>query len=398
MNKKIILSLLISSFTLVAFSQSKNVQNAFNSFRQENFAEAKHFIDLAANNESTANDAKMWNYRAKIYLEIMQKYPDIDENAVFEATESHIRCLDRDKKGRISVRKWTREEDILSGLIACGYNLFNSGVEDYNAKEYKNALRKYDEIFRIIPLDKDNLLERGNINENSIYKNQYLAALQLEDIDAQLDYLGKSIENNTEDPTIYYFISNIYSEKGNLNLALEYILKGREKFSNEIILINTEIDLSMKMGKSTQEIVSKLSDAIDLDNSNEVLYIIRSQMYSKLNDNVLAEKDLISALSINPESSSANNNLASLYLSMTEPLVKERNNLGYRETKKIDNLDSKIDELQKKSLPFLVKYISLKEVDGEFDKAALNTLASIYYNLGMEKESTETRSKLNSIK
>lgn len=398
MNKKIILSLLISSFTLVAFSQSKNVQNAFNSFRQENFAEAKYFIDLAANNESTANDAKMWNYRAKIYLEIMQKYPDIDENAVFEATESHIRCLDRDKKGRISVRKWTREEDILSGLIACGYNLFNSGVEDYNAKEYKNALRKYDEIFRIIPLDKDNLLERGNINENSIYKNQYLAALQLEDIDAQLDYLGKSIENNTEDPTIYYFISNIYSEKGNLNLALEYILKGREKFSNEIILINTEIDLSMKMGKSTQEIVSKLSDAIDLDNSNEVLYIIRSQMYSKLNDNVLAEKDLISALSINPESSSANNNLASLYLSMTEPLVKERNNLGYRETKKIDNLDSKIEELQKKSLPFLVKYISLKEMDGEFDKAALNTLASIYYNLGMEKESTETRSKLNSIK
>lgn len=398
MNKKIILSLLISSFTLVAFSQSKNVQNAFNSFRQENFAEAKYFIDLAANNESTANDAKMWNYRAKIYLEIMQKYPDIDENAVFEATESHIRCLDRDKKGRISVRKWTREEDVLSGLIACGYNLFNSGVEDYNAKEYKNALRKYDEIFRIIPLDKDNLLERGNINENSIYKNQYLAALQLEDIDAQLDYLGKSIENNTEDPTIYYYISNIYSEKGDLNLALEYILKGREKFSNEIILINTEIDLSMKMGKSTQEIVSKLSDAIDLDNSNEVLYIIRSQMYSKLNDNVLAEKDLISALSINPESSSANNNLASLYLSMTEPLVKERNNLGYRETKKIDNLDSKIEELQKKSLPFLVKYISLKEMDGEFDKAALNTLASIYYNLGMEKESTETRSKLNSIK
>ena len=398
MNKKIILSLLISSFTLVAFSQSKNVQNAFNSFRQENFAEAKYFIDLAANNESTANDAKMWNYRAKIYLEIMQKYPDIDENAVFEATESHIRCLDRDKKGRISVRKWTREEDVLSGLIACGYNLFNSGVEDYNAKEYKNALRKYDEIFRIIPLDKDNLLERGNINENSIYKNQYLAALQLEDIDAQLDYLGKSIENNTEDPTIYYFISNIYSEKGNLNLALEYILMGREKFSNEIILINTEIDLSMKMGKSTQEIVSKLSDAIDLDNSNEVLYIIRSQMYSKLNDNVLAEKDLISALSINPESSSANNNLASLYLSMTEPLVKERNNLGYRETKKIDNLDSKIEELQKKSLPFLVKYISLKEIVGEFDKAALNTLASIYYNIGMEKESTETRSKLNSIK
>jgi len=397
MNKKLILTLIIISFTLVGFSQSKNVQNAFNSFRQENISEAKYFIDLAVNNETTANDAKMWNYRAKIYLEIMQKHPEIDVNAVFEATEAHIRCLDRDKKGRISVRKWTREEEVLNGLIQCGYNLFNSGVEDYNAKKYKNAIRKYDEIFRIIPLDKEKLLERGNITANSIYKNQYLAALQLEDVDAQLNYLQKSIENNTEDPTIFYYISNIYSEKGNLDLALEYIQKGRDKFSTEIILINTEIDLSMKMGKSTEEIVSKLTDAIDLDSSNEVLFIIRSQMYSKLNDNILAEKDLLSALDINPESSSANNNLASLYLSMTEPLVKERNDLGYRESKKIDKLDNQIEELQSKSLPFLVKYISLKELDGEFDKAALNTLASIYYNLGMEKESTATRNKLNSV-
>ena len=111
MNKKLILTLIIISFTLVGFSQSKNVQNAFNSFRQENISEAKYFIDLAVNNETTANDAKMWNYRAKIYLEIMQKHPEIDVNAVFEATEAHIRCLDRDKKGRIAVRKWTREEE-----------------------------------------------------------------------------------------------------------------------------------------------------------------------------------------------------------------------------------------------------------------------------------------------
>ena len=79
-------------------------------------------------------------------------------------------------------------------------------------------------------------------------------------------------------------------------------------------------------------------------------------------------------------------------------MVKERNDLSYRATKKIKSLDKQIEDLQRKSLPYLKKYLQIKEKVGEFDKAALNTLASIYYNLGMEKESTDTRNKLNSLK
>ena len=112
---------------------------------------------------------------------------------------------------------------------------------------------------------------------------------------------------------------------------------------------------------------------------------------------IKAEDDLLEALEINPESASANNNLASLYLTMTEPLVKERNDLSYREKKKIDDLDKQIQQLQRSSLPYLVKYISIKESNKEVDKAALNTLSTIYYNLGMEKESIETRNLLNSL-
>mgnify|MGYP000198577956 FL=1 len=396
--KKIILILLVSIISTIGFSQSKNVQNAFNSFRQEKFAEAKHFIDLAYNNESTSNEPKMWNYRAKIYLEIMQKHTDIDANAVFSATEAHIRCLDRDKKGRIAVRKWTKEESILNGLIQCGYNLFNTAVEDYNSKDYHLSIKKNNEIFRIIPLDKDGILDRGKIVPSSIYKNMFLAALQLDDVESQVEYLQKSIDNNTDDPIVYYYMSNIYSEKEELDKALEYIKQGKEKFISEITLINAEIDLLLKMGKSPEEIIIKLSDAIDLENTNEVLYIIRSQMYTQISDFVNAEIDLLEALEINSESSSANNNLASLYLSKTEPLVKERNDLSYRATKKINSLDKQIEDLQRKSLPYLKKYLQIKETEGEFDKAALNTLASIYYNLGMEKESTDTRNKLNSLK
>ena len=88
-------------------------------------SEAKHFIDLAHQNETTSNDPKMWNYRAQIYLEIISKNASLDENAVFHATEAHIRCLDRDKKGRVVVRKWTREEDILNGLTSKNYSFLD---------------------------------------------------------------------------------------------------------------------------------------------------------------------------------------------------------------------------------------------------------------------------------
>ena len=93
--KKITLTLIVSCIVLVGFSQSKNIQNAYNSYRQETdgvktkLAEAKDFIDLAYNHESTSTDPKMWNYRSKIYLEIMLKDPALDKNAVFEATEAY---------------------------------------------------------------------------------------------------------------------------------------------------------------------------------------------------------------------------------------------------------------------------------------------------------------------
>ena len=95
--KKIIVSLLLVSISLPSFSQNVNVQNAYNSYNRKDrdgarikMEDAKKYIDLAYNDESTSNDPKMWNYRSKIYLEIMQNFPALDPNAVFEATESYI--------------------------------------------------------------------------------------------------------------------------------------------------------------------------------------------------------------------------------------------------------------------------------------------------------------------
>ena len=96
--------------TICSVAQKHNVTSAAIIFKQfkgdntEKLEEAKSFIDQAYNTESTSNDPKMWNYRAPIYLEIAQKYSELDKDAVLKATEAYLKCLQTDHKDRIIVK------------------------------------------------------------------------------------------------------------------------------------------------------------------------------------------------------------------------------------------------------------------------------------------------------
>ena len=69
------------------------------------------------------------------------------DKAIIKATDSYIKCMTKGKKDRIIVRKWTPKEDILAGLIQCGYKLFNLGIDKYNEGDYQTSLEFYEKIF-----------------------------------------------------------------------------------------------------------------------------------------------------------------------------------------------------------------------------------------------------------
>ena len=169
-NILLILSFIIST---VAVAQKHNIVNASIALRNAKKAtgdevgvilsEAMQYIDEAYNTESTANDPKMWNYRAPIYLEIALKKPELDNLAIIKATDAHIKCLQKGKKDRIIVKKWTSKEDILAGLIQCGYKLFNVAIDKYNVGDYKTSLAYYDKIFEIVPYDEEDQEDNGGL-------------------------------------------------------------------------------------------------------------------------------------------------------------------------------------------------------------------------------------------
>ena len=184
---KITLLLFCTFITICSVAQKHNVTSAAITFKQykgdnsEKLEEAKKFIDLAYNTESTSNDPKMWNYRAPIYLKIAQKQTELDKDAVLKATEAYLKCLQTDHKGRVVVRKWTAKEDLLSGLVQCAYKLFNQAIEEYNIGQYKRAIKLYVAIFDIIPHDEQDQLKRGNITKETILYNSFFASNKMKD-------------------------------------------------------------------------------------------------------------------------------------------------------------------------------------------------------------------------
>jgi predicted Zn-dependent protease len=389
--KKIILTTLLLVITNLTFAQKHNIVNASIALRNENYAEAKKYIDEAYETESTSNEPKMWNYRAPIYLQIALKEPALDKEAAFKATEAHIKCLQKDKKGRVVVRKWTTEEDILAGLIQCGYKLFNVAIDKYNAEDYKGALKYYNAIFDIIPLDAEYQLKRGNITRETILYNSFFASNKMKDNSTSKDLLQKLIDINFNEPAIYIHMSNILIEEGNTDKALDYLALGRDMFEEDQGLINTEINLYIQLGR-TSELIGKLAEAIALDDENDLLYFNRGTIYDQEGELANAEKDYLKALDLNPSAFGANYNLGALYFNAGVETKNKAN--GTSNNAVYERLKKEADVSFAKALPYLE---TAHELNTE-DKNTLLSLKQLYYLNGDYAKSEEMKKLIAELK
>jgi tetratricopeptide (TPR) repeat protein len=389
--KKIIFTTLLLVITNLIFAQKHNIVNASIALRNENYTEAKTYIDEAYETESTANEPKMWNYRAPIYLLFALKEPTLDTEAAFKATEAHIKCLQKDKKGRVVVRKWTSEEDILAGLIQCGYKLFNVAIDKYNAEDYNGSLKYYNAIFDIIPLDAEDQLKRGNITRETILYNSFFSSNKMKDNSTSKDLLQQLIDINFNEPAIYIHMSNIHIEEKNTDKALEYLALGRDMFEDDQGLINTEINLYIQLGR-TSELIGKLGEAIALDEENDLLYFNRGTIYDQEGDLANAEKDYLKALDLNPSAFGANYNLGALYFNAGVETNNKANgtsnNTVYKKLKKQGEASFA------KSLPYLE---TAHELNAE-DKNTLLSLKQLYYLNGNYAKSEKMKKLIAALK
>ena len=396
-NILLILSLIIST---VAVAQKHNIVNASIALRNANKAkgdevgvllsEAKEYIDEAFNSESTSNDPKMWNYRAPIYLQIALKKPELDKLAIIKATDAHIKCLQKGKKDKIIVKKWTSKEDILAGLVQCGYKLFNLAIDYYNKGDYKTSLELYDKIFEIVPFDDEDQLKRGNITKETILYNSFFSSNKLNDDAKSKVLLQNLIDINFNEPAIYIHMSDIFKREDNIEKAIEYLSLGRDMFEDDQSIINTEINLYIELGR-TSELLKKLGEAIEIDTENSLLYFNRGTIYDQEGQLENAEKDYIKAIELDPSSFGSNYNLGALFFNKAVELNNSANSTS--DNKKYKLLKDQSDVYFNKALPFLESSYSINPKD----KNTLLSLKQLYYMKANYKKSDEIKKLLSEL-
>lgn len=388
-------ALLIVMFLVpvISFGQSNNVQSAANAlgyyekgtttdpkdFELEN---AKKWIDLASENESTANNSKMWYYRGKIYQAIHnnKRLNSLDSLTAEKATLSFMNCIKTDSK-----KMYTDE---CKGLVwLTGINLFDDAIQFAQKNDFSTAMRYYNLLFDVFPLDADNNLKRNNITPELVEKNIAYTALKANDPAMAKANFQKLIDKNFNDPKIYLNMAKIYLDDKDTMKAISYVEKGKAIFEDNTNLITLEMNIYLAQGK-TGVLINKLSESIEANPDNELLYFNRGMMYESKKSFDSAAVDYKKALEINPDHLDANYNLGVMYFNEAASMANAANSLKNNE--EFAKAKDKFEQKFKDAEPYLEEAMRVNNQKTEDEQlmytATLNSLKQLYVRTGeMEK-------------
>jgi tetratricopeptide (TPR) repeat protein len=355
-------------------------------------------IGKAAAHAKTANHTKMWYYKGMTYLTLYlqgtQLQNETHPDALNIATEAFYNSIKTDAKG-----KYTEASE--SALLNCAIGHYNVGVAQYKEADYDGAIESYNKVLKIIPLDKEGSLKHSNIIKETLLQYSSYAAVANEDYVMAKKLIKELIDMNFADPNIYVEMVRIHLIEKDTNGALEYVALGKEMFENNITLIDVELDLYLKQGRS-KELIDKLNAAIEQDPENKVYYFARAVSVMKMGDLDGAEADYLKVIELDPTFADAYYNLGVVYVDRCKPIAKEIDEI--RDYKKQNELAAEIDEWYVKAAVQFEEAMAI----GDYEKAEkielAETLKKLYGRLmqnnpdGYEGKYADIKSLIASLK
>lgn len=387
---KIYLTAIVACLSIIAVAQPSKVEtvrmiledpdpNAVKDLR-----ECKKLIDEAKEHAKTSNSPKMWVYRGAVYYEIARKSDDLSKetpDAIVTAAEALFKCKESDTK-----KQWQEQCDFY--MLNVANVMFNLGVAEYQAKNYDKSIFYYLTTLKIIPYDTKGDLKTINITEALIYQYCYYAAMAKGDNALTKQYINKLIELKFNDPKIYNALARVLIEEKDTTGALKALADGRERFPNDIDLMNMELDVFLKQGK-TEVLLDKLNAAIEADAENKIYYFARASTYERMAKWDEAEKDYKKALEIDPDYYDASFNLGVMYVNKAKPII-EKLTKTYKKDEQL-KLETQISDLYIIAIKYFEKCLEVG-VPGNDKKEKfelLESLQRLYKNIGNAEKEAE---------
>ncbi len=397
---KIKLSILIAFLGLGAFSfgQSFKVESVRMILEDPDPSVVKNYRQCVADMEEakehpkTSADAKTWYYRGLTYYLIFagndealkKEYP----KAVYTATESFYKSMELDVKNKYL-------ENNKFYLLNCAIGLYNEGVNAYKEQNFKKAINDYEMVAKIIQYDAAGELKRKNVTVESMYQFSYYAAQADQDYKTAKAYIQKLIDLNFNDAKIYADMANIHLLEKDTAGALKYIEEGKQVKENDKNLMNMELDIYLKQGRSN-ELIAKLDKAIEEDPENKVYYFARAVSYEGMKNSEKAEADYKKAVELDNSYYDAYYNLGVIYINKCNPIIEKLDKA--KTAKEIDPLEAEIDRNYQTAISYFEKAFENPGMSDPEKMELADTMKKIYARLNNVEKVTEMKNIIDSLK
>lgn len=341
---------------------------------------AKEYIDKAAAHEDTKNNQKTLWLKGEIYSSIMsvamatmdmELMNTLGETGMDDAIASLKRAYPMGKKYK---------DEVLATVERNRFELNTMARALYEKEMFAEAAEAY--------LGQAEFADCIDLFDTSVVYNAAICFDKIEEYEKAAVQYERVAATGYNGTTCYVLASTAYRNAGMPEKAAEVIAVAREINPTDRGLLLETVNTHLAAGNNA-EAEKALSDAIATDPENKQLHYTIGTIMIELGKNEEAETALNRALEIDPDYVDAQYQLGAHLVTWASAVKKESTLLGPNETAKYNELDKQSDDIFKRALIPLEKYIAAYPTD----KSVLTILFQIHRNLGDSAKAMEYKKR-----
>lgn len=293
-------------FVSFAFNgNSQHIDKAFNSIfnyiKTKDLNSALSSLDSLDNNKVINKDANYYYNRAIAYLLCYESKDTADSND-FSYLQNSYTSLE-------AVLNLDSEKNYYSNAIELiervGSHFLMNGVEEFNNKQYQNALTDFKKVIKI------NEMPDINRVDTIVYFNAAISSEKLGDTTQAIHYFENVVWMNFGGTFSFIELSDLYSATNQNQKAIDVLQTAYSEFPGNENILNAIINLFIKV-KQYDDAEPWIRILVN-KNPSDVLFFTLGSIYNLQNKTDSAEVNYIKALSLNPNHQDALFNLGLLY-------------------------------------------------------------------------------------
>ena len=350
--KKVMILLAIVLTANVMMAQKKDRTDAYMYNKNGQYEKAMISIEKCVNHEQflgmKPNDqSQAWLYRASIYQNILQSPDEAVRNLAPDALEKVYESLMKCMENQSFMND--NKQEIYQRVSAVMNTYYTKGADYYNAGDFAAAAPMFKKAYDIAK-------SLGSNDANDMLNLAATSSLRAEDYQTALDYFTEMKNNGVDDVNIYKHLAAAYHGLGNEEKAFEMINEGLEKYPGDAAMIIEKVNVYLKQGKG-EEAINDLVELHNLDPNNASILFILGTIYGDENNDVYNSDKAIEyyeeAIKLNPNYYDAIYNLGAMYITLSNKLKTEANDLPLNETARYNELVEQAEELVRTGLPYV---------------------------------------------